>query len=75
MLRLRAFNGFISMPQLTEEWIQNNPSFSVYKDDLQIGRLSIENNTLYKEVFEESEVEWLDALIKDLIVMFPTLVL
>lgn len=55
MLRFRSFSGFIASDEATQEWIKNNPEFSVYLGEKQIGRISISasSEAVEVEVLEE----------------------
>lgn len=67
-IRVRGFNGFSPLISSRNiEWLIDNPSFSVYRDDIQIGRISIEDKVVYLEVFIEGEETFLDALKTDVI--------
>lgn len=77
-IRVRGFNGFAPLiSSRNKEWLIDNPSFSVYRYDVQIGRISIENGIVTLEVFIEGEETFLDALKTDVIhtlKLYPTLI-
>lgn len=60
MLRLRSFNGFINESELTREWVKNNPSFTVYKDNVQVGRISKEPFDAQRVVMEVFDSRYYD---------------
>ena len=60
MLRLRSFNGFINESELTKEWVKNNPSFTVYKDNVQVGRISKEPFDAQRVVMEVFDLRYYD---------------
>ena len=69
-LRLRGFDGFILQSDIDQEWVNNNPSFSVYQGSLQIGRITYEAGKTHVEIFEENCFELLDAIANDILVSY-----
>ena len=61
MIRLRTFKGFHKPSELTLEFLTDNNSFSIYRDDVQLGRISIdEHDMVINECFVESEKDLLE---------------
>lgn len=70
-LRLRGFAGFIDLADITQSWVNENPSFSVYQGILQMGRFTCEEGKVHIEVFEENCFDLLDAIAEDILTTYP----
>lgn len=70
-LRLRGFDGFIALVDITQSWVNENPSFSVYQGILQMGRFTCEEGKIHIEVFEENCFDILDAIADDILSSYP----
>lgn len=70
-IRLRSFNGFIALADITHSWVLANPEFSVYDGKLQVGRLECTESKVNVEVLDERYHDHLDALAEDIMVTYP----
>ena len=70
-IRLRSFNGFINLADITHSWVLANPEFSVYDGDLQVGRLECTPSKVHVEVLDVRYHDYLDAIAEDIMVSYP----
>lgn len=52
-MRFRSYNGFIDISEASKEWLLENPEFSIYERDIQVGRIFISTTEVEVEVLEE----------------------
>lgn len=70
-IRLRSFNGFINLADITHSWVLANRDFSVYDGDLQVGRLECTESKVHVEVLDIRYHDYLDAIAEDIMVTYP----
>ncbi len=70
-IRLRSFNGFINLADITHSWVLANRDFSVYDGDLQVGRLECTPSKVHVEVLDVRYHDYLDAIAEDIMVSYP----
>lgn len=70
-IRLRSFNGFINLADITHSWVLANRDLSIYDGDLQVGRLECAESEVYVEVLDDRYKDYLDALAQDIMLTYP----